>query len=99
MREIFNLTESHAGGSLENEGNSNPLCGEPANLDNLSRYVYRCELYGRYVNVKKTDIPAATLLVILEVLVNKEPTSKYCGGFGNIFFFLSKYSYISTRFI
>ena len=64
------------GDSLENDGNSNPLCGEPADLDNLSRYVYRCELYGRYVNVKKTVIPAS-LLAIQEVLVNKEPTSKY----------------------
>ena len=78
--ELNDVMEVRVGGSLENDGNSNPLCGEPADLDNLSRYVYRCELYGRYVNVKKTDIPAASLLVILEVLVNKEPTTNVAFG-------------------
>lgn len=65
------------GNSLENEGNSNPLCGEPKDLSNLPGHTYRCELYGRYVNVKKSAIPRVHILVVQEVLVNQEPTSMY----------------------
>ncbi len=62
---------------MENEGNSNPLCDEPKNLDNLPGDVYRCEVHGRYVNVKKSDTTSDSFITIQEVLVNQEPTSKY----------------------
>ncbi|CAB4012629.1 Hypothetical predicted protein [Paramuricea clavata] len=72
--------EVRVGNSLENEGNSNPLCGEPKDLSNLPSHVYRCELYGRYVNVKKSEIPTVYILSLQEVFVNKEPTTNVAFG-------------------
>lgn len=62
---------------MENNGNSNPLCGEPKDLNNVPRYKYRCQLYGRYVNVKKSDIPVENVLALQEVIVNEELNSMF----------------------
>ncbi|CAB3988800.1 Hypothetical predicted protein [Paramuricea clavata] len=83
------VMEVRVGNSLENEGNSNPLCGEPKDLSDLPRHVYRCELYGRYVNVKKSNIPTVYILILQEVFVNKEPTTNV--AFGKTTFHSSRY--------
>ena len=58
-------------------GKTNPLCGEPKNMNNIPKHTFRCELYGRYVTVKKTYPPIEYPLILLEVVVNKEPTRKF----------------------
>lgn len=69
---FFDLGEKLNGDS----GTTNPLCGEPTDLDSIPKYIFRCEIYGRYVTIKKANIPAASPLIFLEVMINKEPTSK-----------------------
>jgi hypothetical protein len=58
-------------------GKTNPLCGEPKNMDNIPKHTFRCELYGKFVTVKKANPPVQYGLVLLEVMVNKEPTRKF----------------------
>jgi hypothetical protein len=62
---------------MKNHGNTNELCGEPVDMTTIPTHVFRCELYGRYINVKKTNQPVPYLLAIAEFIVNAEPTSKY----------------------
>ena len=57
-------------------GKTNPLCGEPKNMNNMAKHTFRCALYGRFVTVKKTNIPVQYHLVFLEVMVNEEPSGK-----------------------
>ncbi|CAB3990373.1 partial [Paramuricea clavata] len=73
--------EVRVGKSLNDDGGrTNPLCGEPKNMNNIPKHTFRCERYGRYVTVKKTDIPVQYHLIFLEVLVNKEPTLNVAFG-------------------
>ncbi|CAB3997556.1 partial [Paramuricea clavata] len=55
-------------------GKTNPPCGEPKNMNNIPKHTFRCELYGKFVTVKKANPPVIYGLVLLEVMVNKEPT-------------------------
>ena len=43
----------------------------------IDTHVFRCEIYGQYINVKKTNRPVLYGLGIAEIIVNAEPTSKY----------------------
>ncbi len=68
----------YLGESLNDDGGkTNPLCGEPKNMNNMFKHTFRCALYGRFVTVRKTNIPVQNCLVFLEVMVNKEPSSKF----------------------
>lgn len=61
---------------MTNFGNTNELCGEPVDLTN-EFHVFRCEIYGRYINIKKSNQPLLYPVSLAEVIVNAEPTSKY----------------------
>ena len=71
---------------MKNFGNTNERCGEPVNMDTVESHVFRCEIYGRYINLKKANKPVLHCLAISEIMVNTEPTSKY----KNIFFVIQK---------
>ena len=45
-------------------------------MDNKPSHVFRCEIYGQYINVRKTNKPVQFSLAVLEIIVNAEPTSK-----------------------
>ena len=69
---ILHLGES----TNDNGGITNPQCGEPQNMNSVPKHVFRCELYGKVVTVKKDNAKAANRLALLEVMVNKEPSRK-----------------------
>ena len=61
---------------MTNLGNTNELCGEPVDLSTVDFHVFRCEIYGQYINIKKSNQPALYPVSLAEVIVNAEPTSK-----------------------
>jgi hypothetical protein len=89
----YYITSFHLGKSLNDDGGkTNPLCGEPKNMNNIPKHTFRCEQYGRYVTVKKTIIPAIQYhLIFLEVLVNKEPTRKLALSIDTCVFKFARY--------
>ena len=40
------------------------------------KHIFRCEVYGQYVTIKKKTSTPLFHLSLLEVMVNKEPTRK-----------------------
>ena len=71
---LFTFTGESLNG---NGGRTNPLCGATQNMNGVKRHTFRCELYGKYVTVKKTVIPSNKRVGILEVGVNREPAGKF----------------------
>ena len=68
--------EARVGTSVtKNFGNTNELCGEPVDMNNKPSHVFRCEIYGRFINLKKTNTPVLYGLAIREIMINVEPTS------------------------
>ncbi len=61
----------------ENSGNTNERCGEPVDMSAKPSHVFRCEIYGQHINLKKTNKPVLYTLAIHEIIVNVEPTSEY----------------------
>ena len=46
-------------------------------MNSIPKHTFRCELYGKFVTVKKANPPVKHAFALLEVMVNKEPTSKF----------------------
>ena len=65
---------SHLGDGLENDGNSNPKCGDLHSMDSSPSKSFRCipAMKGRYVNIRLQG--AGKILTLCEVIINPNPT-------------------------
>ena len=71
---ILNYFLITTGDSLDNDGNSNPKCGDLHSMAAIEKKSFHCSpaLRGRYVNIR---IPGASkMLTLCEVVVNPNPT-------------------------